>query len=358
VLFRSATLALFAAGSASLLERRYAEPLREDREKHEARVEIARWLARTSRPGTTIATIAAGYVPFATGLPNVDLAGLTDAGIARSEPDVASETIALAHEKSNAAYVLSRRPEFIEFRLLDFPYPGDASRGSGFALDFFENYAKFRLYPAHRALALSEEFHRHYRLMAYPANAKQVVATFRRSGEREVPAAEALANFGAALCVEGQVDRGLEQLLRAVRSDPRAPLAASRIGRVLRTYPPATRAAALDALGRVYFEAGMYVEAAASFTEAVRLLPASAAYRNNAGFVLIEKLDRVPEGLDLAESAVRLEPENPAFLATYAVGLHRAGRRQDALEVLRTAAARDPGNEEVARRLRQFGAGR
>jgi hypothetical protein len=65
-------------------------------------------------PGTWIATNTAGAIPFASGLPAIDMLGLNDAHIARRS--IAGPTKGWSgHEKGDGAYVLARRPKVILF---------------------------------------------------------------------------------------------------------------------------------------------------------------------------------------------------------------------------------------------------
>ncbi len=72
---------------------------------------IGEWLGKEARPGDLLATPVAGAIPYASGLPTLDMQGLTDRKIAH-------EKVALGgkykdHEKWDVDYVLSRRPDWI-----------------------------------------------------------------------------------------------------------------------------------------------------------------------------------------------------------------------------------------------------
>ena len=55
----------------------------------------------------------------------------------------------------------------------------------------------------------------------------------------------------------------------------------------------------------------------------------------------------VPHGPGQDPGAARLAPEQPRFAYVYAVGLHSAGRAEEALAVLATARALHPGDPEL-----------
>jgi arabinofuranosyltransferase len=72
---------------------------------------IGLWLRSSVPPDTRLAINPAGIVPYLSGLPTIDMLGLTDAHIARRPLRVGSG--ARGHEKHDAAYVLSREPDLI-----------------------------------------------------------------------------------------------------------------------------------------------------------------------------------------------------------------------------------------------------
>lgn len=71
---------------------------------------VGRWLRQHAPAGSTIAVNAAGIVPYESGLATIDMLGLNDVHIAHHAVTTHG---ALGHEKHDAAYVLSRRPELI-----------------------------------------------------------------------------------------------------------------------------------------------------------------------------------------------------------------------------------------------------
>ncbi len=71
----------------------------------------AHWLKDQANPGDTLAVDAAGYIPFYTGLPTVDMMGLNDLHIAHMDVPLGSGLP--GHEKADPAYVLAQRPAYI-----------------------------------------------------------------------------------------------------------------------------------------------------------------------------------------------------------------------------------------------------
>ncbi|HKH46003.1 MAG TPA: hypothetical protein VKM72_15185 [Thermoanaerobaculia bacterium] len=115
-LLRTAPRAASAAtlGLAILLQ---LAQLREDPrfrytpEHYDRWVLLGRHLAR-SHPGATLATDAAGKIPYFSGLRTIDMLGLTDAHIGHVEPPEDSLLI-IGHSKYDVEYVLARRPDLI-----------------------------------------------------------------------------------------------------------------------------------------------------------------------------------------------------------------------------------------------------
>ncbi|HZL85148.1 MAG TPA: hypothetical protein VFD07_07185 [Candidatus Krumholzibacteria bacterium] len=115
--------------------------------------------------GTWVATNCAGSLPYFARLPVIDMLGLTDAHIARAQPDRRQW---IGHEKGDGAYVLSRRPHIIilggpEGSVTPWHFPGD--RQIAAAPEFQRDYALRRVviadfefvYYARRDLAAPRE---------------------------------------------------------------------------------------------------------------------------------------------------------------------------------------------------------
>lgn len=74
--------------------------------------ELGLWLHESAPPDFTIATVAAGAIPYYSELPALDLVGLNDETIAHTEVKNFGNGFP-AHEKFNTDYVLGLRPEVI-----------------------------------------------------------------------------------------------------------------------------------------------------------------------------------------------------------------------------------------------------
>jgi len=73
---------------------------------------IGQWLGENASPGESIAVTTAGAIPYYSGLPTIDMLGITDRTIAKKEMPGMGEGIA-GHEKHDMEYVLSRKPTYI-----------------------------------------------------------------------------------------------------------------------------------------------------------------------------------------------------------------------------------------------------
>jgi arabinofuranosyltransferase len=227
--------------STLLAERRFSPVVDYDRTANAYRELISSWF-RHLPPATVFASVSAGIIPYRTGFTMIDLVGLTDRVIGRGSANWRRGP--LAHQKSDTAYVLSRKPDFVEFSIIDYPLPPETS-ANGWPLDFAELGSAFYrgagvIYPAWVDLLTSEEFHRRYRLMGYPLDGRYSVGTFRRFPEGAIPPGEAWANLGWTLVGLGDVEKGLAILEFAARSAPDLLLARSRLdaARALATRRP------------------------------------------------------------------------------------------------------------------------
>ncbi len=73
---------------------------------------VGTWLERCVGKNTRIALVPAGIIPFYSGLETIDLVGLNDRHIARTEATGLGRGEP-GHEKHNSAYVLQRRPDLL-----------------------------------------------------------------------------------------------------------------------------------------------------------------------------------------------------------------------------------------------------
>jgi hypothetical protein len=75
---------------------------------------VGTWMRANMPTDALVATNTAGSVPYTSGLRCIDMLGLTDANIAhRRIPDQGRGYP--GHEKFDGAYVLSRRPDYVQF---------------------------------------------------------------------------------------------------------------------------------------------------------------------------------------------------------------------------------------------------
>ena len=75
--------------------------------------------------------------------------------------------------------------------------------------------------------------------------------------------------------------------------------------------------------------------------------PLNAEAMNSLSYMLADKGLRLPEAVDLAQRAVKIEPGNPAFLDTLGWALFKQGRTEEAADPLSKAAAVLTGNSVI-----------
>lgn len=116
---------------------------------------VAEWLKQSFPPNTLLAINAAGIVPYLSGLRTLDMLGLNDEHIAHRQMTLGLG--ANGHEKHDAAYVLSRKPDII---LLGLPTlaPRFIKQEE---LEYWVGRF-FRYLPGDRELYYSQEFRRSY----------------------------------------------------------------------------------------------------------------------------------------------------------------------------------------------------
>jgi arabinofuranosyltransferase len=96
------------------------------------RVAMGRWLREHAPPDTSIALLAAGAIPYESRLTTIDMLGLNDEHIAHRSIRVGGGTA--GHEKFDAEYVLSKKPDAII--LFDSLQPALAARAQYDQLQF------------------------------------------------------------------------------------------------------------------------------------------------------------------------------------------------------------------------------
>jgi len=122
---------------------------RQYRQPHELHVVAGKWLAENAPPGATLATTAAGIIPYYSGLYTVDMLGLTDPYVARR----GKRTFAFpGHNLSATDYVLDQEPYYVLIYGLVFS-PGPVS---------IDDVVKSTQWPAEREMATSPRLRREY----------------------------------------------------------------------------------------------------------------------------------------------------------------------------------------------------
>jgi tetratricopeptide (TPR) repeat protein len=97
----------------------------------------------------------------------------------------------------------------------------------------------------------------------------------------------------------------------------------------------------------VYEDGGRLAEAEEELRKLLGADPLNADAMNSLSYLLADHGLRLPEAIDLAERALKVEPGNPAYLDTLGWALFKQGRAQDALQPLGRAAAALTGNSVI-----------
>jgi len=156
----------------------------------------------------------------------------------------------------------------------------------------------------------------------------EAVTEFETATRLQPEALPPYVNAALAYNALGQNDQAEASLRRAILLDP-------------------TNAPAHLNLGMLLAEMGKMSEAERAFRAAFKANPQSAQAAYNLG-VLLSK-DQPEEALDWCRRAAALGRDNPQYGYTYAFYLHRAGRLDQALQVIRSVRERHPAHEDSAR---------
>lgn len=243
------------------------------------------------------------------------------------------------------------------------------------------------------------------RVLAGRGDLERALEHFRRATEIRPESLDARTEMALLLARRGEIAKATEELENVVRvhpeqGDPHRHLgalyrAAGRDGDALREYELAVRLAPNDPaarflLGRLLRDLGRLEEAAESFAAAIRINPQAAYARVDLGDLYyrvgkreaarwqfeaatqiaesaanayhgLGMVDMADGDLEAAEASFRAaldrRPDLTSASLNLAVVLERRGSRDRALETLRQAQARDPGNEELKKRLSELEGG-
>jgi pentatricopeptide repeat protein len=111
----------------------------------------------------------------------------------------------------------------------------------------------------------------------------------------------------------------------------------------------------ITGLGEIYSEAGIHEKAEKCYREALSLEPENPARKYNLAKFLVEKDQNIPEGMELTEKLLKLNPDKYAkffYLDTKGWGLFKQGKSKEAHELLeRNWNSRPMYNIEVSLHL-------
>jgi len=176
----------------------------------------------------------------------------------------------------------------------------------------------------------------------------------RLGAERQAAQAAAMQEYQTALDLEadwpsGRLNLGILRL-RQGRSDE-AVAAFEQAIALDPLFEPAyvNLADALRQLGRD-------AEGESVLRRGLARMPRNADLHHALGLLLVRQGDQRAALKELS-AAARLAPDNPRFLYVEAIALHGAGRRSEALTLLRRADQRHPGNPDIRAALHSFADG-
>lgn len=127
---------------------------------------IGRKLAESLPAQTTVALCPVGALPYYAGFEVIDMLGLTDTRIAKTDPD--TRYYYPGHQKHDGAYVLSRQPDLVMLA------NGPVTNGVG------NRFPWNQVLVYERDVVEDERFQRDYRLIHLPLDAKTYVGLFAR----------------------------------------------------------------------------------------------------------------------------------------------------------------------------------
>jgi predicted Zn-dependent protease len=100
-------------------------------------------------------------------------------------------------------------------------------------------------------------------------------------------------------------------------------------------------------IANVYEEAGRLADAERELRKLMADDPLNADAMNSLSYMLAEHGQKLPEAVDLAQRALKVEPGNPAYLDTFGWALFKQGRVAEAAEPLSKAAEILTGNSVI-----------
>ncbi len=100
-------------------------------------------------------------------------------------------------------------------------------------------------------------------------------------------------------------------------------------------------------LANVYETGGRIADAERELRKLMAADPLNADALNSLSYLLAEHGLKLPEAVDLAQRALKIEPGNPAFLDTLGWALFKQGRTDDAAAAIEKSAAMLTGNSAI-----------
>ena len=364
-------LAVAVAGVAGSFAGADYRDYRRGVEAESRRRAIGEWLRENVPSGARVALNPAGMIPYVSGLPTLDLLGLTDAHIARRGKKVTNPVL-FAHNRFDPDYVLSRRPDYlilgqattldVDPRLEDLTRPGPAT---------FDAIAPavvrdFRGFPGDEMIWEMGRFRRHYTptIARIGGSYFYYFALDPRVGEVE---ARIEAGLGAAgdhvqlariLAAKGEMGEALNEAARAEAIDP----ALASVRREMEEAAAAereesgSRERTLEVLREMEadLDRGDIAAAERGLLAGLEVDPRQPLLLYGLG-TLYERMSRPDEAMDAYRRALEARPDFADACNNLGTLHARRGDLKRAREYWERAVAIDPGHpaRENLRRLRQ-----
>jgi len=193
------------------------------------------------------------------------------------------------------------------------------SQGAGKARDALKDFLMTSPQDARGLFLLSTASLRLGDLSAAEESARKLLALDPKS-------VSALHALSAALTARREFRQVVDLLT------PFAKEGATRVGR------EGDAALLLTQLGHAHSELGEHEQAVTALTAAVARDPLSAPALNSLGYTLADRGQRLPEAIGFIERALKVDPDNPAYLDSLGWALFKQGRTDEAEPHLRKAA--------------------
>jgi len=157
-----------------------------------------------------------------------------------------------------------------------------------------------------------------------------------------VMSASVHSSLARAHLADGRIDKAIEEAHACLAALP------ADIQVVLDLVPE------LDKLGHKQDADRLFSKTFELLEAVCREYPRSAHYHNNAAWLAARCNRHLDRALEYGQQAVKLDPDNPAFLDTLAETYFRRGNRERAIQLMKKCITLDPKNSYLQEQLKRF----